>query len=96
MLNGIKSKVLLIGAMVVSMLISGCGVKKDSDEKVMLVNGRNIIEVNSEGKKKLLDKNYGGYWQYVPDKNLIIASVTKVIIYNLETGATTAMCKDML
>ena len=96
MFKGIKSKILLIGAMVVSMLISGCGVKKDSDDKVMLVNGRNIIEVNSEGKKKLLDKNYGGYWQYVPDKNLIIASGTNVIIYNLETGATTAMCKDML
>ena len=89
MLNGIKAKVLLIGAMAVSMLISGCGVKKDSDDKVMLVHGRNIIEVNSEGKKKLLDKNYGGYWQYVPDKNLIIASGTNVIIYNLETGAAT-------
>lgn len=96
MLNGIKVKVLLIGIMVVSMLISGCGEKKDSDDKVMLVNGRNIIEVNSEGKKKLLDKNYGGYLQYDPDNNLLIASGTNVIIYNLETGATTAMCKDML
>ena len=96
MLSEIKVKVLLIGAMAVSLLISGCGVKKDSDDKAMLVNGRNIIEVNSEGKKKLLDKNYGGYLQYVPDKKLLIASGTNVIIYNLETGATNAMCKDML
>ena len=96
MLKGIKSKILLIGTLVVSMLISGCGVKKDSDDKVMLVHGGNIIEVNSEGKKKLLDNNYGGYMQYDPNDNLLIASGTNVIIYNLETGAKTAICKDML
>ena len=89
MLNGIKSKAFLIGILVVSMLISGCGVKKDSDDKAILVNGRNIIEVNSKGKKNLLDKNYGEYLQYDPGNNLLIASGTKVIIYNLETGATT-------
>ena len=89
MFKGIKSKILLIGAMAVSMLISGCGVKKDSDDKVMLVHGRNIIEVNSEGKKKLLDNNYGGYMQYDPNDNLLIASGTNVTIYNLETGAAT-------
>ncbi len=96
MLKGIKAKALLIGTLVFSFLISGCGVKKDSDDRVMLVTGNNITEVTSAGKKKLLDKNYGGYLQYDPDNNLLIASGTNVIIYNLETGATTAMCKDML
>ena len=45
MLNGIKTKALLIGTMAVSILISGCGVKKDSDDKVMLQIGNNITEV---------------------------------------------------
>jgi len=56
MLNGIKSKALLIGTMVVSILISGCGVKKDSDDKAMLVIGNNITEVTSDGQERA-----GGY-----------------------------------
>ena len=91
MLNGIKSKALLLGALVVSMLISGCGVKKDSDDKVMLQNGRNITEVTSDGKKNLLNKVSAGYWQYDPVNNLLIASGTGVRIYNLETGASTVI-----
>ena len=91
MLNGIKAKVLLIGAMAVSMLISGCGVKKDSDDKVMLQNGRNITEVTSGGKKNLLNNGSAEYWQYDPDNNLLIASGTRARIYNLETGASTVI-----
>lgn len=51
-----KSKALLIGTMVVSILISGCGVKKDSDDKAMLVIGNNITEVTSDGQERA-----GGY-----------------------------------
>ena len=88
MLKGIKAKALLIGTLVFSFLISGCGVKKDSDDKVMLQNGRNITEVTSGGKKNLLNNGSAEYWQYDPDNNLLIASGTGVRIYNLETGST--------
>ena len=57
MFKGIKAKALLIGTIVVSFLISGCGGKKDSDDRVMLVAGNNITEVTSAGKKKLLDQS---------------------------------------
>lgn len=60
MLNGMKAKALLIGTMAISILISGCGVKKDSDDKVMLEIGDNITEVTSDGKKNLLDIKYNG------------------------------------
>ena len=100
MLKGIKSKTLLIGALLVSMLISGCGVKKDSDDKVMLDINRNIIEVTSNGKEKLLDKSSSSYMQYDPDNKILIASGTNVVIYNTETGAGTVIGlpnkKDML
>ena len=96
MLNGMKAKALLIGTMAISILISGCGVKKDSDDKVMLQIGKNITEVNSAGQKKLLDKGGAGYWQYDPDDKLLIASRTTVQIYSLETGAITNIGKDML
>ena len=91
MLNGIKAKALLIGAMVVSILISGCGVKKDSDDKVMLVIGKTITEVNSDGQETLLDTRLGRYWQYDSGNNLLIGSnyCTTVSIYNLDTGAKT-------
>ena len=89
MLNGIKTRALLIGALVVSFLISGCGVKKDSNDKAMLVIGSNITEVTSDGQKKLLDKGGASYWQYDPDDKLLIASRTTVQIYSLETGAIT-------
>ena len=95
MLNVIRSKALLIGTLVVSMLISGCGVKKDSDDKVMLVIGDNITEVASDGQEDLLDvsNNKATYWQYDSGNNLLIASssyyTTNVSIYNLETGAET-------
>ncbi len=66
MLNGMKAKALLIGTMAISILISGCGVKKDSDDKVMLLDRKNITEVTSGGKKNLLDisKDHKTYWQY--------------------------------
>ena len=95
MLNGIKSKALLTGIMAVTIMISGCGVKKDSDDKVMLQIGDNITEVTSDGQKKLLDisNNEATYWQYDSGNNLLIASskyyTTNVSIYNLETGAKT-------
>lgn len=94
MLNGIRSKALLTGIIVVSILISGCGVKKDSDDKAMLLNRKNITEVTSAGKKNLLDisKNHNTYWQYDSDNNLLIASgrqCSNVSIYNVETGAKT-------
>ena len=95
MLKGIKAKALLIGTLVFSFLISGCGVKKDSDDKAMLVIGSNITEVTSDGQKKLLDisNNKATYWQYDSGNNLLIASskyyTTNVSIYNLETGAKT-------
>ena len=60
MLNGMKAKAFLIGTMAISILISGCGVKKDSDDKVMLEIGDNITEVTSDGKKNLLDIKYNG------------------------------------
>ena len=72
--KGIKTRALLIGALVVSFLISGCGVKKDSDDRVMLEFGSNITEVNSAGKKKLLDQGSRSYWQYDPNDKLLIAS----------------------
>ena len=50
MLKGIKAKALLIGTLVFSFLISGCGVKKDCDDRVMLEFGSNINAVNSAGK----------------------------------------------
>ena len=95
MLNGIKSKALLTGIMAVTIMISGCGVKKDSDDKVMLEIGDNITEVTSDGQKDLLDisNNKATYWQYDSGNNLLIASssyyTTNVSIYNLETGAET-------
>ena len=94
MLNGMKAKALLIGTMVISFLISGCGVKKDSDDKVMLLDRKNITEVTSGGKKNLLDisKDHKTYWQYDSGKNLLISSsrqCTNVSIYNVETGAKT-------
>ena len=95
MLNGMKAKALLIGTMAISILISGCGVKKDSDDKVMLEIGDNITEVTSDGQKNLLDisNNKATYWQYDSGNNLLIASssyyTTNVSIYNLETGAET-------
>ena len=94
-LKGIKTRALLIGALVVSLLISGCGVKKDSDDKVMLQIGNNITEVTSDGQKKILDisNNKATYWQYDSGNSLLIASskyyTTNVSIYNLETGAET-------
>ena len=94
--KGIKTRALLIGALVVSFLISGCGVKKDSDDKAMLVIGSNLTEVTSDGQKKLLDKGSASYWQYDPDDKLLIASRTTVQIYSLETGAITNIGKDML
>lgn len=94
--KGIKTRALLIGALVVSFLISGCGVKKDSDDKVMLVIGSNITEVTSDGQKKLLDKGSASYWQYDPENKLLIASRTTVQIYSLETGEITNIGKDML
>ena len=95
-LKGIKTRAFLIGALVVSFLISGCGVKTESDDKAMLVIGSNITEVNSAGQKKLLDKGGASYWQYDPDDKLLIASRTTVQIYSLETGAITNIGKDML
>jgi hypothetical protein len=94
MLNGIKAKVLLIGAMVVSMLISGCGEKKDSDDKVMLEIDENITEVTSDGQKSLWDiKNDGrNFYQYDPADKLLIGSgfnCSNVSIINTETGAKT-------
>ena len=95
MLNGIKSKALLTGIMAVTIMISGCGVKKDPDDKVMLEIGDNITEVTSDGQKNLLDisNNRATYWQYDSGNNLLIASssyyTTNVSIYNLETGAET-------
>ena len=94
MLNGMKAKALLIGTMAISILISGCGVKKDSDDKVMLLDRKNITEVTSGGKKNLLDisKDHKTYWQYDSGKNLLISSsrqCTNVSIYNVETGAKT-------
>ena len=91
MLNGIKSKALLIGTMAVSILISGCGVKKDSDDRAMLFIGKTITEVNSDGQETLLDTHSGTYWQYDSGNDLLIASKysTAVSIYNPETGVKT-------
>jgi len=95
MLKGIKAKALLTGTMAVSILISGCGAKKDSDDKVMLDIGDNITEVTSDGQKSILDisDNKATYWQYDPGSKLLIASssyyTTNVTIYNTETGAQT-------
>ncbi|MDO4422704.1 MAG: hypothetical protein Q4C15_11775 [Eubacteriales bacterium] len=96
MLNGMKAKALLIGTMAISILISGCGVKKDSDDKVMLEIGDNITEVTSDGQKNLLDisNNKATYWQYDSSKNLLISSkrqCSNVSIYNVETGAETVI-----
>lgn len=55
MLNGKKSKALLTGTIVVSILMSGCGVKKDSDDRVMLEINESIREVTSDGQELLLD-----------------------------------------
>ena len=91
MLNGIKAKAILIGIMAVSILISGCGVKKDSDDRAMLVIGKTITEVNSDGKETLLDTHFGRYGQYDSGNNLLISSnyCSTVSIYNLDTGAKT-------
>lgn len=91
MINKTKSKTLLIGIMAVSTLISGCGVEKDSDDRVMLEIDEQITEVTSEGQETLLDNNFGTYWQYDSDDNLLIASnyCTEVSIYNPETGDKT-------
>ena len=95
MLNGIKSKALLTGIMAVSILISGCGVKKDSDDKVMLVIDESITEVTSNGKESLLDIRDNGatYWQYDQANKLLISSSwgTNVSIHNMETGAETVI-----
>ena len=91
MLNGIKAKAILIGIMAVSILISGCGVKKDSDDRAMLVIGKTITEVSSDGKETLLDTHFGRYGQYDSGNNLLISSnyCSIVSIYNLDTGAKT-------
>lgn len=93
MLNGIKAKAILIGIMAVSILISGCGVKKDSDDRAMLVIGKTITAVNSDGREKIMDLKYYGqtYWQYDSGNNLLIGSnyCTNVSIYNLESGSKT-------
>ena len=91
MLKGIKAKAFIIGTLAVSFLISGCGVKKDSDDRAMLVTGNNITEVTSAGKKKLLDQGSRSYWQYDPDDKLLIASGSNIVIYNTETGAATSI-----
>ena len=92
MLNRKKSKALLIGTMAASILISGCGVKKDSDDKVLLQIDENITEITSDGQEDLLDiSNYKAqYWQYDPGNDLLIASgffCSNVSIINMETGA---------
>ena len=93
MFIGIKSKALLIGTMAASILISGCGVEKDSDDKVMLVIDESITEVTSDGQEILLDimANGSTYWQYDSDNNLLISSSsgTSVSVYDLETGTKT-------
>ena len=91
MINKAKSKTLLIGTIALSILISGCGVEKDSDDRVMLEINEQITEVTSGGQETLLDTNYGSYWQYDSDNNLLISSIydTSVSIYNLETGTKT-------
>lgn len=91
MLNGKKTKTLLAGTMAVSILISGCGVEKDSDDRVMLEIDQCITEVTSDGQETLLDNNYGSYWQYDSDDNLLISSIydTSVSIYDPETGTKT-------
>ena len=61
MINKTKSKTLLIRIMAVSILISGCGVEKDSDDRVMLEIDECITEVTSEGQEILLDNNFGTY-----------------------------------
>ena len=66
MLNGKKSKALLIGIMSVSTLISGCGVEKDSDDRVMLEIEECITEVTSDGQETLLDNNFGTYCNTIP------------------------------
>ena len=94
MLKGIKPKALLIGIMAVSILTGGCGVKKDSDDKVMLEIDENITEVTSDGQKSLWDiKNDGrNFYQYDPADKLLIGSgfnCSNVSIINTETGAKT-------
>ena len=96
MLNVKKTKSLLIGTMAVSMLISGCGVKKDSDDKAMLEIGDSITEVNSDGHKNLLDIKHDGrnFYQYDSGNDLLIASgfyCSNVSVYNMETGAKTVV-----
>ena len=72
MITGIKHKALLIGTLAVSILICGCGVKKDSDDKAMLVIGDNITEVTSDGQEDLLDvsNNKATYWAALSFSNL--------------------------
>ena len=91
----IKLKALLIGTLIVSVLLSGCGVKKDSDDQVMLVIGHYITEVTSGGKENLLDIKHRSrnHWQYDPDNKLLIGSsssyCTNVSVYNMENGSKT-------
>ena len=93
MLNGIKTKALLTGIMAVTIMISGCGVKKDSDDKAMLVIDRNITEVNSDGQENMLDVSgyKANYWQYDSGNKLLIGSSwgNNASIYNTETGTKT-------
>ncbi len=91
MLNGEKTQALLIGIMSVSVLISGCGAEQDSDDRVMLEIEECITEVTSDGQEMLLDNNFGTYWQYDSNDNLLIASnyCTEVSIYNLYTEGKT-------
>ena len=95
MFKEIKLKALLIGTLIVSILLSGCGVKKDSDDQVMLVIGHYITEVTSGGKENLLDIKHRSrnHWQYDPDNKLLIGSsssyCTNVSVYNMENGSKT-------
>ena len=93
MLSGIKSKALLTGIMAVTIMISGCGVKKDPDDKAMLVIDKSIVEVNSDGQENLLDvSDYkANYWQYDSGNKLLIGSSwgNNASIYSTETGTKT-------
>ena len=92
MLNRTKTKALLTATIAASILICGCGVKKDSDDKVLLQFDESITEVTSDGQKDLLEiKNDGrNFYQFDPGNNLLIASgffCSNVSIINMETGA---------
>lgn len=88
--NRKNTKAILIVTLVVSILISGCGVEKDSDDRVMLIINENITEVTSDGQENLLDINnhLATYWQYDSNSNLLISSSwgNSVSIYDMENG----------